>query len=144
MKYESTVTIASERCPGVRLTIRRMSFGRRLELTRQIKELAGRLEFLQAGKEGDKQEAEAWLLAGEIESVYLKWGLQSIDGLVIDGAPATTDSLIEKGPEALVSEAATLIRKEAGLTEEEVKNSESHSISSTETRPVGNATNAAV
>ena len=142
MTYESTVTVESAKYPGVRFTVRRMSFGRRLELTRTVKERLGRLEFLAAGESGVSDETEAALLTGEIDREYGAWGLAAVDGLEIDGEPATPQSLIEKGPEPLVAEVLEAVYREAGLSEDERKNSESHSTSSKEIRPGGNATNA--
>lgn len=143
MNYESRLTVESKVCRGVRFQIQRMSFGRRLELTRQVRQLLGRLEFLTAGEQGPAEEAERALLAAEIDQQYLRWGLSAIEGLEIDGKAATAESLIEAGPEDLVLETLGLIRAEAGLSEEERKNSESHSISCKEIRSDGNATNAA-
>ena len=142
MNYESTVTLESAKCPGVRFTVRRMSFGRRLELTRKVKERLARLEFLSAGESGGTDEAEAALLTGEIDREYGTWGLAGLEGLDIDGEEATPQTLMEKGPEPLVAEVLEAIYREAGLSEDERKNSESHSISDTATRPDGNATNA--
>jgi hypothetical protein len=142
-RYESLAEVASERLPGVRFRVERMSFGRRLELVRQLKDLLGRLEFLQAAPQSPQQQAEAALVAGEIDRVYLRWGLRSVEGLEIDGRPATPDALLERGPEALLDEALAVIRREAGLSETERKNSRSPSISSSETRPDGSATIAA-
>ena len=142
MTYESTVTVESAKYPGVRFTVRRMSFGRRLELTRKIKKRLGRLEFLSAGEQGPTDEAEAAMLTGEIDREYGTWGLAAVDGLEIDGEPATPQDVIEKGPEPLVAEVLEAVYREAGLSEDELKNSESHSTSSKETRPGGNATNA--
>lgn len=143
MDYESTITVESKVLPGVRVTVRRMSFGRRLELTRQVKQLLSRLEFLAAGETSAAEEVEAALAASEIDRVYVGWGLAGVEGLEIDGRPATAELLLDAGPESLVSEALALIRREAGLSEEERKNFESHSISAKENRPDGNATNAA-
>lgn len=152
MTYESTTQVDSRACEGVRFTVHRMSFGRRLELTRKVRDLLGRLEFLRAGEgrvggqvgEGRAAEdVDAALLAGEIDREYARWGLASVEGLEIDGRPATPEDLIERGPEKLVAEVLSAIRHEAGLDEEERKNSASHSISCEETRPDGNATNAA-
>ena len=140
MKYESVVVIESKAFPGVRFTIRRMSFGRRLDLTRQVKELLGRLEFAAAGEQGPTQEAETALLAGEIDRHYGRWGLAAVEGLEIDGQAATPETLLESGPEGLVHEVLEAVRREAGLSEEESKNSESHSTSCKDTRPGGNAT----
>jgi hypothetical protein len=144
MTYESTKQVDSKTCEGVRFTVYRMSFGRRLELTRKVRELLGRLEFVRAGQSGPTEDAEAALLAGEIDREYARWGLASIEGLEIDGRAATPDDLIERGPEELVAEVLAAIRREAGLDAEERKNSASHSISCEGARPDGNATNAAV
>jgi hypothetical protein len=143
MNYESTKRVESKECAGVCFTVYRMSFGRRLELTRKVRDLLGRLEFVRAGQGGPAEDTEAVLLAGEIDREYARWGLASVEGLEIDGRPSTPDDLIEKGPERLVAEVLAAIRQEAGLDEEERKNSESHSISCEEARPGGNATNAA-
>lgn len=143
MQYESVVRMKAASIPGVVLTVRRMSFGRRLELTRAVKDLAARLDFLAAGEGKPSEQAEAALTAGEIDRVYLQWGLADVEGLEIDGAPAVPESLVERGPEELVAEAIAAIRREAGLSESERKNSKSHSISREEARPDGNATNAA-
>ena len=51
MGYESGVEIVSEAAPGVRFVVERMSFGRRLELIRQLKGWLGKLEFITAGPE---------------------------------------------------------------------------------------------
>ncbi len=142
MNYESTVTLESAKCPGVQFTVRRMSFGRRLELTRKVKERLARLEFLSAGESGGTDEAEAALLTGEIDREYGTWGLAGLEGLDIDGEEATPQTLMEKGPEPLVAEVLEAIYREAGLSEDERKNSESHSTSSKEIKPGGNATNA--
>ncbi len=142
MTYESTVTVESAESPGVRFTVRRMSFGRRLELARNIRDKLGRLEFLSAGKKGTAEEAQAALLACEIDRQYAEWGLASVEGLEIDGKPATPQSLLDRGPESLVTEVLEAIYREAGLNGEERKNSESHSTSSKEGRPSGNAANA--
>jgi hypothetical protein len=142
-RYQSVVEVASERAPGVRYRVERMSFGRRLELVRQLKDLLGRLEFLQAAPQSPQQQAEAALLAGEIDRLYLRWGLRSVEGLEIDGQPATPDALLERGPETLVDEALAAVRREAGLSEAERKNSGSPSISSSGIRPDGSATTAA-
>ncbi|HYM09895.1 MAG TPA: hypothetical protein VEU62_04150 [Bryobacterales bacterium] len=145
MQYESTVETRSEKIPGVRFTVERMSFGRRLELIRQLKGWLGRLEFVKAGDpSGPEQQAEAALVAGEIDRIYLRWGLRGIEGFAIDGEAVTPENLMEKGPEELVREILDAIRREAGLSETERKNFKSPSISCEETRPDGSATPAAV
>ncbi len=144
MQYESTVEVESEKIPGVRFAVERMSFGRRLELIRQLREWLGRLEFVTAApSQGPEQQAEAALLAGEIDRIYLRWGLRRVTGIEIDGEEVTAERLIAKGPEGLVEEVLQAIRREAGLSEAERKNFESASISCAATRPDGSATIAA-
>jgi hypothetical protein len=143
MKYESRVVVESKTRPGVRVVVRRMSFGRRLDLTRRVQEIAKKLAFLAAAEPDAAGEAERALLGAEIDREYLRWGLVSIEGLEIDGEAATPAALIEGGPEELVREALEAVRREAGLSENERKNCESHSTSSSEAGPDGTATNAA-
>ena len=119
--YTSTVTIDSSTQPKARFTIRRMSFERRCELLREIRGIAGKAEFLQAGEEFEER-VEAGLLACEAEKLYLRWGLVKIEGLAIDGAAATVQALIESGPEALAKEIVGAIQRECGLTGAERKN----------------------
>jgi hypothetical protein len=118
MEYASEVTKESG---GVKYTIARMSFGRRLELTRRIRELARKAEYLEAGSE-PQEKLEAAVLASEIDRVYLEWGLLRIDGMSIDGEPATPALLAERGPESLAREIVAAIKAECGLTAEERKN----------------------
>jgi len=121
MDYQSERTVESTVVPGVRFTIARMSFGRRVELTRQIWELAGKVEFLQAG-EDPRERLEAALLTSEVERAYVKWGLLRIEGLTIDGQAATPELTLERGPQALCREIVAAIKGECGLSEEERKN----------------------
>jgi hypothetical protein len=119
--WESSSVVPSEAHPGVEFVIFRMSFGRRLELMRRVRDLAARLEFFNAGRDA-KNDMEASLLAGEIDRLYLLWGLQEIRGLELDGEPATAESLIERGPEDLSNEALAAIKSACGLNESERKN----------------------
>jgi hypothetical protein len=110
-----------ESYPGVELVIARMTFGRRIELMRSVRDLAARAEFFEAGREASN-EMEASLLGAEIDKLYLLWGLEEVRGFEIDGAPATTGSLIDSGPEELVKEALSAVKAECALTEEQRKN----------------------
>src|SRR5687767_1281573 len=101
MQYASVKEIESRGFPGVRLRIRRMSFERRSELAQEIREIASRVEFLSAGTD-PKEQMSAALLAREVDQTYLRWGLAGIDGLELDGVPATPETLVRDGPEALV------------------------------------------
>jgi hypothetical protein len=107
--------------PGVRFTVRRMSFGRRIELMKTIRDTARQLEFHHAGEKLDDKVAAA-VTTAEVDRLYLGWGLVSIEGLRIDGVNANPDLLIERGPESLCREIVGEIRRECGLSEEERKN----------------------
>lgn len=121
MEYTSEVTVESKAAPGVRLVLRRMSFARRVELLRRIRELARRAEFLAAGEDAGEQ-MDAALLRAEIDRVYVNWGVKRVEGLAVDGAPATAESLAEAGPEELFREALEAVKRQCGLSEEERKN----------------------
>lgn len=120
-EWERTSVVASKTRPGVKFVIARMTFGRRLELMRRVRDLAARLEFFEAGRE-ERNRMETGILAAEIDTLYVKWGLEEVRGLEIDGRPADVEALIERGPEDLFIEALTAIRAECGLTEAETKN----------------------
>jgi hypothetical protein len=92
-----------------------------MELTRRIRELSRRAEFLGAGTELEEK-IEASLLSQEIEATYLRWALVNIEGLAIDGEPATAEQLLEKGPEKLTQEIVSAIKGLCGLSEAERKN----------------------
>lgn len=121
LQYESALSTDSKAAPGVRFAIHRISFGRRMELSRRVRELSRKAEFLAAGTEIDEK-IEANILAQEIDAMYLQWGLISVEGLTIDGEPASCEQLLEKGPEGLVREIVSAIRAQCGLSEEERKN----------------------
>ena len=120
--YETATVVESRVVSGVNFTIAKVSFGRRVELMRRVRELARRLEFLEAGQEpGEKMDAA--ILRAEIDRLYVAWGVQAVSGLVLDGAIATPESLVESGPEELFQEALAAVRAETGLTGEQRKNS---------------------
>lgn len=121
MDYESVSIVHSEVAAGVTYSVAKMSFARRTELMRQVRELARRVEFFEAGQDPG-QKMDASILQAEIDRLYLGWGLRSIAGLQLDGAPATPELLAESGPEDLCREALAAVRRETGLTESERKN----------------------
>jgi len=98
-----------------------MSFGRRLELMRRIRDLSSKAEFFEAGNT-EQSRIEAGVLAAEIDRLYVQWGLGGVRGLELDGQPATVEQLIEKGPEDLFREALAAVKAECGLGEQERKN----------------------
>lgn len=121
MQYTSSRVVDSREFAGVRFGIARISFGRRLELTRRVRELGRRIEFDQAGESlGDKLDAA--IANAEIDRLYLEWGLTEVSGLDIDGQPADKRLVLESGPESLCREIVAEIRRECGLSEEEIKN----------------------
>jgi len=121
MNYESVITVESAARPGVAFTIRRMSLGRRTELTKRLRELLGRIEFLDAGQQ-PAESIEAAMLGSEIEKAYLAWGLVEVRGLEVDGQTATPETLAAAGPEDLSREIVAAIKAEAGLNQTERKN----------------------
>ncbi len=119
--YSSLVWRESSSWPGVHFAIRRASLSQRIDLTRRMREVTLKNEFLRAGDTADQlQAALADLLARRL---YIEWGLAEVKGLSIDGLPANVDLLIEKGPEKLLEEVISTIRSETELSEEERKNS---------------------
>jgi len=119
--HESAFWCDSETHAGVRYRIVRMSLGRRIELARRIREIGRKLEFLEAASDV-RDKLDAAVLQGEIDRAYLEWGLEAVEGLEIDGEPATPELAIEKGPLDLATEVLARIRAECGLTEQERKN----------------------
>lgn len=119
--YDSVVKLQSKSMPGVTFEINRISFGRRMELAKRVREISHKAEFLEAGNEL-RETIEANILSQEVEATYIRWGLVRIDGLTIDDEPATPDRLIEKGPEELAREIVKTIKGQCGLTEPERKN----------------------
>jgi hypothetical protein len=129
MNYASTIETESRAIPGVTYRIRRVSFGRRLELARTLSDRLEAIARLALTEDSPARAAQTALIAAEMDAVHLRWGLDAIEGLTIDGAPATADSLIEAGPEELLAEILAAVRHETGLDEEERKNSEPPSTS---------------
>jgi hypothetical protein len=119
--YESAVWFDAESRPGVRFEIVRVSFGRRIELARRIREIGRKAEYLEAGSDV-RDKLEATVLGAEIDQAYLAWGLIGVDGLEIDGLTATPAGLIETGPVELAAEILARIKSECGLSEDERKN----------------------
>jgi len=121
MEYASVVEIESAARAGVRYLVARMSFGRRVELMRRVRELSRRVEFLDAGTSPGER-MDAGLLRAEIDRMYVLWGLEAISGIQLDGVEATPETMIERGPEELFREALAAVRAQTGLTDDERKN----------------------
>ena len=121
VSYESALAIESKVMPGVKFVINRISFGRRMELSRRVREITQKTEFLEAGSELDEK-IEAGILAQEVDAMYLRWALVGVDGLEIDGEAATAEQLLDRGPEELAREIVVAIKEQCGLSEAERKN----------------------
>ena len=119
--YESVVWRDAESVTGVRYAIARISFGRRIELARRIHEIACRAEFLGAGTDA-RQKLEAAVINAQADQVYLDTCLVALEGLTIDGDPATPATLIAHGPLELATEILAATKAECSLKEPERKN----------------------
>jgi len=119
--WESRIWFDAAAMEGVRYEIVRVSFGRRIELARRIREIGRKMEYLEAGSDA-RETLEATVLAAEIDRAYLEWGLAAVDGLEIDGIAATPETLIDGGPVELAMEILGRIKSECGMTEDERKN----------------------
>ncbi len=118
--YLSVVWHESQTIPSVRFATRRVSLAKRIELTRRVRELTLRYEFLRAGEVTDQLEAS--LSEMLVQQLLIEWGLVEITGLTIDGEAGTGKVLIENGPETLTEEIAAAVRQEIELSENERKN----------------------
>jgi len=121
ISWESSRTVPSTVQPGVEFVVARMTFGRRIELMKKVRDLAVRIEYFEAGQNA-RNGMEASLLGAEIDRLYMQWGLEAVRGLEIDGAAADVDALIDRGPEELFAEALAAVKSECGLNETERKN----------------------
>jgi len=119
--WNSRKVVRSKARPGVEFVVVLMTFGRRIELMRQVRDLAARLEYFDAGRDA-KNEMEASLLGAEIDRLYIRWGVEEIRGLTLDGVPASVEALLETGPEELFFEALAAVKAQCGLEENERKN----------------------
>ena len=119
--YSSLIWRESVTFVGVRFATRRTSLAQKIELTRQVRELTLRNDFLRGGDTADQLQAAL----GDLLSrrLFVEWGLAQIDGLTIDGTQATPELLIQKGPDELTEEIANAIISDLQLSEDERKNS---------------------
>ena len=120
-QWISSKVVASESWPGVELVVSRMSFGRRLELMKQVRGLASKADFFEAGDSAQSR-IEAGVLSAEIDRTYVSWGISEVRGFTLDGQPATVEQMISCGPEDLFREALAAVKSECGLGEQERKN----------------------
>ena len=119
--FDSALWFDAESAAGVRFAIARLTFGRRLDLSRRIREIGRKAEFLAAGADA-RDKLEAAVVGAEVDRSYLEWGLLAVEGLMIDGEAATPESAVEKGPLELATEILRRVKAECGLSEIERKN----------------------
>lgn len=121
VEYESLVKRESACIAGVSYRIRRMSCGRRVELLARLRDLGQAEEFGKASGTGGGAVSAA-LAQADAQAALIRWGLESIENLSIDGHPADLERLLAAGPEALVHEIAAAIQDECFLSAKSRKN----------------------
>jgi len=138
MKFFSRVRINSA-LPGfedVFFTLNKMTEGRRINLRLSVADGTAGVRQILAEKQALNTESDVAKIADlldrltriiedEINPAWVRWGLHAVDGLEIDGEPATVESLIQTGPPELYAEILTAIRHAAGLSEDDQGNSAS-------------------
>jgi hypothetical protein len=166
ISIQSKTTIDSKTVPGVKFTVRALNRIQRAKrdlpvmATRQhlrglIREYGPLFDNQDRTPEQSQRlaliEAEyEWLQDQEIYPSVIRRGLVSIEGLEIDGEPATADSLIEASGadyNGLIEEIYAACDRAAGLSAPEIKNSQSDSTSTeqAEANPIAsNATSVVV
>jgi len=120
-QYESVAWFDAKSLEGVRYGIAKISFGRRMELARRMREIGRKAEFFSAGEDA-REKLEAAVLNAEIDRAYLEWGLLAVAGLVIDSEAVSPMALIEKGPMELAAEILARVKAEWSLGGAEIKN----------------------
>lgn len=113
--------VESKTMEGVRFEIARISLLGRIELLKRLRGLLAEMEC-RAGGDREVDRVESAKLGLEAQKTYLEWGLRAIEGLRIDGEPATLESLLARGPEALCEEIAEAVKARSFLSQEERKN----------------------
>lgn len=142
--FKTTTTLPSKNFPGVMLVVRKMTEERRIELqeavrepTRKIRDMLVKADTLERENEAVNR-AEILSLRDEMNTVVtrdlnvakIRWGVAAIQNLCLgdEGTIATLDNVL-KWPSKLIEECLDIVEKGTGMTEEEVKNSGSPSIS---------------
>src|SRR5258708_28129860 len=78
--FDSALWFDAESAAGVRFAIARLTFGRRLDLARRIREIGRRAEFLAAGADVRDKLGAAVVGAG-VDRAYLEGGLLAVGGV---------------------------------------------------------------
>jgi len=128
-----SVTSEIEGLEDVKFVIYRMTEARRTELRRSLSEVNGEANTLTKELASLDMEKDAVrigeittrmdeLFSEIIDPTWVAWGLDSIENLSVDGQPITKER-VKHAPSTLYREILDRIRKEAGMTGDEVKNS---------------------
>ena len=85
-----------------------------LQAATDLAEKLSTLPGIDEVREIEQQTAE--LIEDRFTPEWVRWGVKSIEGLEIDGQPATVETLIQDGPRELYSLIAAEIQRAAGLS----------------------------
>jgi hypothetical protein len=141
MKLNTTITLQSKLYPEVSYTVRTLSEGRRQQLTASIADatyemydLVGKANAMLPTEEGVVMSQEdQWkrkALVDQIDDLtnrtiapaWIKTYVKTINGLEIDGEPATIETFLSDAPSDMFAELVNLIKGQAELSPEETKN----------------------
>ena len=146
MNFEPTQTIESAARPGVTFVVRRLNKIQRAQRDAKLIDARARIaatyermrpmfnddstvkpERLEEFQKLDNEVGMA--MVTDLYPAYLRAGLLSISGYEIAGKPATIESLLSDGEDALLDEIYAACVANGGLTAEQEKNSQSPSTS---------------
>lgn len=118
---ETTVRYESSVAAGVWFRVRRMTLRQRIQLLEDLYPLYTEAEFLKSGAtEAERLMAQVKTL--KLQEILLRWGVESVGGLVVNGRELAARELSENAPEELAAEMVQRVQEAAGLTEKQEKN----------------------
>lgn len=121
MEHVTTLDHESRVCPGVKVTLKRVSFWRRSELMKRLAPILAKARAIASTNEAEDLSSSG-ILRREILHILLEWGIVEVSGLRIDGAQATKETLLRDGPEELALEIFNELQRQLSLNETERKN----------------------
>jgi len=139
--YNSTSRYDSQTIPGVVFILKKLTEGRRLELRKMLAEPQAKMSLImkELAKHNqlpeDQQDASVVsnlsmefddVLYERIHPTWVKWGLKSVEGLVIDGTTLTAENIMDF-PSELFEEILNTVMGGTQLSTDQSKNSESPS-----------------
>lgn len=150
MNLTGNITHQSEALPGVSFAVRRLNYIARSErdlsmledrarltaILRRMEAICdggkierdddGRVTNITAGREHEFRPLDneyAMIHQTRIVPAYIRAGLLSVEGLEIEGAPATVESVLKHAPDALLDEVFAACYAASDLSEAQRKNS---------------------